>query len=364
LTCIAQRFEGRRKAIFEDIDRKGGSTWSQILDACLGVIDGMNSRITEYLTPPPPPQPIEEPGLPRLTGPLKEDDILSPVPKRKMTGDTIARYVSSTIKAHSHPQDGSPILKAIEKSSAQVLSRGMGKESSPVGSPEKHTLSSRVLQSPLGWPFRQTFRRRIAVIVLGSPHGYVGLIVDAVDAVARLAVCSLKEDPYGNVQRDVARIIRTFTATITRLESFKVSLDTHWTDVEQKRDSPEVDTILTSLKSGLHDLLEAFGDYAEELRLSQSDMKSAREAATPLPTKAIVEEGAEAQKGQKDNDKSDREVTTSRAKKPIEMREWPRDRRRPRTSSPLAATGEERRGNAGGRQSSFSAAMEDAGERR
>ena len=127
----------------------------------------------------------------------------------------------------------------------------------------------------------------MAAVVLGSPYGDVGIIVDAIDSITRLAVCSLKEDPYGNVQRDVPNIIRTFTTTVAKLEDFKKRLGVHWTDVEKKQESPETDTILAALKGGLHELLAAFGDYSEDLRLSQRDMREAREAATPTTTKQV-----------------------------------------------------------------------------
>lgn len=138
-----------------------------------------------------------------------------------------------------------------------------------------------VIKSNLGWPFRQEYRRRIGAVVLGSPYGDVGIIVDAIDSLTRLSVCSLKEDKYGNVQRDVKLIIQTLTNTITQLEGFKTRLGIHWTDVNAVRESPEVDAVLAALKSGLGDLVEAFGDYSEDLRLSQSEMRMAREAATP-----------------------------------------------------------------------------------
>jgi len=128
----------------------------------------------------------------------------------------------------------------------------------------------------------------MAAVVLGQPYGDVGIIVDAIDALTRFAVCSLTEDKYGNVQRDVKLIIRTFTTTVTKLEGFKKSLGVHWTDIEKKQESPEADAILVALKGGLNELVTAFGDYSEDLRLSQSEMRMAREAATPAPAPALV----------------------------------------------------------------------------
>ena len=139
------------------------------------------------------------------------------------------------------------------------------------------------LEKPFGRPFRQIYRRKIAAVVLGSPYGDVGIIVDAIDALTRLAVCSLTEDKYGNVQRDVKLIIRTLTSTVNSLEAFEKNLGFHWTDVQKIRESPEVDTILAALKGGLNELVDAFGNYSDDLRLSQSEMRMAREAMT-IPT--------------------------------------------------------------------------------
>jgi nucleoporin NDC1 len=147
-----------------------------------------------------------------------------------------------------------------------------------------HQYATKVLQYYLAWPFRQEFRRKIAAVVLGSPYGDVGIIADAIDSLTRMAVYSLTEDKYGNVQRDIPVIIRTLTSTITKLEAFKQGLENHWTDLEKSRDSPEADTILAALKGGLNELVTSFGDYSEDLRLSQSEMRMAREAAaTPAP---------------------------------------------------------------------------------
>jgi nucleoporin NDC1 len=122
----------------------------------------------------------------------------------------------------------------------------------------------------------------MAAIVLGSPYGDVGIIVDAIDALTRFSVCSLIEDKYGNVQRDVPLIIRTLTSTVNKLKDFKKNSKFHWTDVEKDRVCPEVDAVLIVLKTGLDELISAFGNYSQDLGLSQSEMRKAREAAAGL----------------------------------------------------------------------------------
>ncbi|PBP19503.1 nuclear envelope protein [Diplocarpon rosae] len=289
LVYIAERFEGRRKAIYEDIDRQGGSTWSQVLDICLEVINGIETRIADFERPqgnaPPDPAKIREPpapGLPRLSqrpkDGLKEPGDLFMKPKRSAIGG-VSEYAK--LRGQSPPGPSSPTAKkAIKALEGIMIPREQrGPAAGSVGGWLKE-LALRFLQSAVGTPFRQEYRRRISAVVLGQPFGDVGIIVDAVDAVARFSVCSLKEDKFGNVQRDVSLIIKTLTSTITKLEAFKESLSFHWTDVEKKKESPEVDVVLAALKSGLGDLVTAFGDYYQDLGLSQSDMRMARLAAT------------------------------------------------------------------------------------
>jgi Nucleoporin protein Ndc1-Nup len=288
---IAQRFQGRRRIIFEEIDRKGGSTWAQILEVCLGVVNGITTRITEYESPPATPataaQTQDDPGLPRLASPLKDDNIYSASAAPKSRSAAIAQTAGSIAKLHGQSPSDPPALKMIEQARSMLpIDKNKALSNSGI-----YTIANQYtmqfLQSPMGQPFRQEYRRRMAFVVLGTPYGDLGLIVDAIDSLTRFAVCSLKEDPYGNVQRDVPTIIRTFTATIAKLEGFKQRLGTHWTDIEKKQESPEVDTILAVLKGGLQELLAAFGDYSEDLRLSQRDMREAREAATPVALKVV-----------------------------------------------------------------------------
>ena len=90
---------------------------------------------------------------------------------------------------------------------------------------------------------------------------------------------SLQEDKYGNVQRDVAGIIRTLTTVTKKLDVFKQTMGISWTDVEAKKEAGEVDLVLEALKTALEEMLDAFGPYARDLRLSLKDVRLAREAS-------------------------------------------------------------------------------------
>ncbi|KAL2073224.1 hypothetical protein VTL71DRAFT_10548 [Oculimacula yallundae] len=291
LVYIGERFQGRRKQIYTDIDRPGGSTWSQILAVCLDMINGIQTRIADYERPPPaaasdatksPEAPI--PGLPRMAQPIQQADIFTK-PKKRSTSEAIGQIAKS--RGQSPPGAVSPrARKLLEKAETMLNPKEQEQQSFTALFKEWALI---LLKYPIGYPFRQDWRRRITAIVLGQPYGDVGILVDAVDAVTRFSVCSLTEDEYGHVQRDVKLIIQTLTTNVMKLEALKANLGFHWTDVEKKRECPEVDMVLEAMKNGLNELVNAFGDYSEDLRLSQSEMRQARLAATPAKKPEMVQ---------------------------------------------------------------------------
>lgn len=288
---IAQKYEGRRRTIYEDIDRPGGSTWLQILAAGLGEVEGISKRIADFGKPavsaPAPSQlpPADDVRLPRLTQPLSSGlqapgDLLASPGSRPRSFET---NILTRNKTSSNAL--SPKAKALmSKAESQLFSpeqQATKQTEGYVGLFRENIIS--FLRLSYAAPFRQEYRRKIVAVALGRPHGDVGVIVDAIDSLTRLTVCSLQEDKYGNVQKDVKTIIQVFTSAITGLESFRSTAGMHWTDIERKQESPETDLILYALKSGLKELVEAFGDYSEDLRLSQSELRMAREAASNAP---------------------------------------------------------------------------------
>ncbi|KAI1389147.1 nucleoporin protein Ndc1-Nup [Hypoxylon trugodes] len=294
LALIARDFDDRRRSIFEDIDRKDGPMWSQIYAACIGKIQLLEKRVEEYGKPPTPPAaqpaaaaPPQQPA--RIVPPPKTDDIEIPAPQRRLQ-TSLSKFVSSPGKSPAEtylPEVKRRVLEAKDRLLADEQKQVLA--SVPVNT-LFHSLASRVLRTPvIGGLFQQTFGRRISTCVLGEPFGEVSIYVNAAYILSALAVSSLTEDRYGNVQRDVPTIIRTFTRVIMRLEKFKDELPIHWTDIEGRRECQVSDEILDALKDGLDELITAFGEFAGDLRLTRADMRLAREAA--VKRQANAEEG-------------------------------------------------------------------------
>ena len=291
LAHIARDFPDRRVAIYTDIDRKDGSTWSQVCRLCLDVVKTLENRIDPPAAAAAPastgtPTGIDDgyaPEIKRLTKPVRDDPILVATPqKRKSFSSEMEKMVN---KVAVDPQS-SPRLSPLTKQVLQDARKRLQDVQRDISGPENPNSSlqnsvRRVLSLPIvGWPFRLTFQNRITAAVLGGPYGEPSIYVNAINALSLLAVHSLQEDKFGNVQRDVATIIRELTRVTRKLDSFKASFPLHWTDVEARRVCPEVDDILDALKDGLTDLIASFGRYSRDLRLSQTDMRLAEEAAT------------------------------------------------------------------------------------
>ncbi|KKY35145.1 putative nuclear envelope protein [Diaporthe ampelina] len=273
LALIARDFQPRRQAIYQDIDRKDGPVWSQVYTLCLQAVTDMESRIDEHSKAAA----AAKATAAKVAESKQQALVQTPT---KTFRDEMDDMVRRKIVSPGQPSRLSPLVQkgvAHAKDYVEDIAR---QATGPDAADNPFQYWTRqVLASPLGRPFTQSFSRRITTVVLGEPYGEPSLVINAISALTRLAVLSLAEDSYGNVQRDVSSIIRTFTAVKTKLDTFKADFPLHWTDHDAARECAEVDAILDTLKEGLVQLVTAFGPYARDLRLTFADLRHAREAA-------------------------------------------------------------------------------------
>lgn len=317
LCLISQQFPDRRKAIFNDIDREGGSAWTQIMQSATAEIKDITTRIEEAITPPAgksvPQDEQSQPvlhSLPRLTDPPKESNVFASSPKGTSRPEKFGEAFSTAAKSYGQSPDWTPVARAkardvFDRASTAVLSPERKQrllastqelrlltDGTSTRKPENvHPFIAQFLRSPLGQPFRQTYARRLSSIVLGTPYSIVSPIVDAIESLNRLLVASLQEDSYGIVQNDVPNIVRLFTDTIKILDTFvNGGLDAHWTDVNFPPSSdpsaqmvarlvPNVELVLDGLKMSLADLLTVFNPYLRDIGVVGKDLRLAKEAA-------------------------------------------------------------------------------------
>ncbi|KAM0330694.1 hypothetical protein ACHAQA_003646 [Verticillium albo-atrum] len=290
LAHIARDFDLRRKAIFEDIDRKDGPMWSQVYVICLEIVKGIEQRVDDYGKPPPAPVAQPEPVVEqkaKTLAPLKEDPIFQARPASKSMRGEFEKTLTQATQApgHSPVSQLSPIAK---KTLRNARDRMLTKEqqealTSPQVVGQFQALATTVLRADyVGWWFRQDFRRLLTAAVLGSPYSELSHHLNAIEVLSLMSVHSLTEDKFGNVHKDIGPIIRTFTSVIKKLEAFKAGFPVHWTDVEGSKSTPEVDEVLQALKTGLSQVVQEFEPYIRDLRLTRTDIRLAKEAMESL----------------------------------------------------------------------------------
>ncbi|KAI9158664.1 Nucleoporin NDC1 [Paramyrothecium foliicola] len=288
LALVAEGFDVRRQAIFDDIDRKDGPMWSQVYAMCMDLIQGIESRVDNYGKPTAPVllEPRMEQQRERTTAPPRDDAIYNSRartrsgPERAL--EQVARSPGSTPASKF-----SPIVKSTWK---EAKDRMLSKEQQEAMTPDNvksqmGQLTIKLLQVDyIGTLFRHDFRTRFADAVLGGPYVEPTLYTNAVSALSHLAVASLEEDKYGNVYRDVANIVRSLSAAIKKVDALKSRFPPHWTDVTGATDTPEVDEVLDAMRDGLARVLARFEPYSSDLRLTSTDIRFAKEAmAKPKP---------------------------------------------------------------------------------
>lgn len=286
LGLIACDFDVRRKAIYEDIDRKDGPVWAQVFRVCLEVIKEMETNIDNYGKVPTPAPATEANSsadgrfseeVQRGIQAPKNESIEIKSSKNAFRAE-VEKYVDKLARDPSRASRLDDVGKAAGEAKQKLLEmRNQLAVSDDPQYPFQQYIRN-ILSSPVGWPLRQDYSRRLTAAVFGAPYGEPSLFVNATVALSQLAVRSLQEDKYGNVQRDVATIIRSLTSVTQKLDTFKNSLPFHWTDVQKHRSCPEVEIVLEALRDGLSELVLNFEPYRRDLRLSLTDMRLAREA--------------------------------------------------------------------------------------
>lgn len=293
LVLLSHRFDVRRQTVYSEIERPGGATWSQILNICLAEINSISSRVQSNTASMSPSQELQQQPalqtLPKIAIPPKDDAIFAAPPPANNALALAQSGLSTIAKSHSDPSNVTKSLpmtpqakKLLEYGGNRLLPPSTQEQLRPaVLKSRANTAVVALLRSPLGAPLRQTFRRRVAAVVHGGPLSSADTIRDAAAALARLAACSLKEDTYGQVAKDVATIIKTFGANIKAIEGFVAGLEPHWTDIGFSEGSgrrvPEVEETAEVLRAGLEEVLRAFGEYSDGLGLSVGEMREAKE---------------------------------------------------------------------------------------
>lgn len=235
----------------------------------------------EVAQPPQAAQPQPLHSLPKISSqPIRDDDIATKA--APSSGFRIRNVATEFAKLHATQQVQGieqPIaLQAIEYGKSEV-NAALAKQPGVIGLLTEPLVP--LTRAPyLGRFLRQTFRRRVNVVIGGSPYSRSSTIINAITAIVELAVHSIKEDIMGQVSKDIPTIVRTLSSAITNIESFLSSFAPHPTDVNfkdaQRRSVPEVEEIIVALRQGLKRIVIAHGEYLQAEGLSRDEIREVK----------------------------------------------------------------------------------------
>jgi nucleoporin NDC1 len=282
LLLITIKFPERRTTIYSELDREGGTSWSQISTLCLTQIQGITSRIVAFndaTNPTTAPEP-EIKTRESIAPPLKTDNIFATQPLPMGTPARTGEWAKSVAAKYGNSPGAEPTKDFLKLASRKLLTneqRDALVKQPQIVEKRVEGLWDSIIRSYAGWPFRQSFDRKVMGVICGTPYSQAGVIVDAVDSLTRLVVESLKEDLYGQVSGDVVSIIRVYVSTLKAVQEFLQTVKPHWTDIEftekKRTQVKEVNDVVDALRDGLSAILGTFGEYLLSIGLAAGEIK-------------------------------------------------------------------------------------------
>ena len=266
---------------------------------CLGNILAISNRIAESQNPSsqstPHPQQVTIERLPQISQTqLRHDNVFLNPPAPTNRREQFESKAGAIAKYYNEPSQSPKPVDFLKKKSLRAGEYVESARQHLLTQEQQQTYSKsglltqyndyliRFLRSPVGYPFRETFKRRVTTIVLGAPYGELDQILSSITTLTALAKASINEDRYGNVAKDVPLLLRAFVSTISSVEGFVARFPVHWTDVEfqeSDRRVEEIALIVDSLRGALKDIVSSFGQYAAELGLGKEEIETARKIA-------------------------------------------------------------------------------------
>ncbi|KAJ1931946.1 Nuclear pore complex subunit, partial [Kickxella alabastrina] len=199
--------------ILNDIDRLGGSMWSQVSAQCIAVIKTATSQLQAEQGAGAD---VKKTGGVAVLPPQSRKPAAEPIVMSAMSGGA---PMMDILQQHRRQRDN----VAGPKAPAAVVSAQNLFEPEAQGL-EKYvltTLRDALLQSAVGQRILSRSHRARSTMAFANFQ----LQVWAVRSLMRLVECSLEEDKYGVVQGDIAKVLETLFVYLAALEKCMLSVE-------------------------------------------------------------------------------------------------------------------------------------------
>ncbi|ODV90591.1 hypothetical protein CANCADRAFT_108156 [Tortispora caseinolytica NRRL Y-17796] len=244
----------RRKSIFNDLDHKV-PLWVEICNKCLEI---MRQPLTT-LRPP-----IKE-----TQNQLETTNLHVPplhVPRIKLRSSQEVLKYKDNDRANrllSATQTTDPAISKLVEEKISKLKVLLSK----IQDSGTHFLT-KIIDQPIGLPFRQFLRFRSADIV-ANPY----LFTLSVYALASFLIHSLEEDSVGIVQADIPRILQSYCEVMNAMDQYLADPPLHWADPDTKPGPVKpgklenFESSLKAVASCLKDILIELNPYLDDMDL-------------------------------------------------------------------------------------------------
>lgn len=306
LALITDAFPDRRKTIYGELDRKKAPTYQQVTDLCLGEVKLLIERVNIGLNPAfrPTASAGQQSSPPlnlvsQVAQPLKADkQVMAPPAPPSSNLEILGSTTSNIAKLNSSPGN------AQQAYGREALNAGMKKAQEGTQQAESFLAKNyqNFVSSPLGIPFRHSFRRTSRLVVLGAPYSRISFICNAITALTNLTTFSLKNDDFGRFHEGVPSIIRIFTTAISKIDEYMAKAAIHHSDIStlrkpegERRNIPEVTEVRECLREGLERIIGSFNEYLGAMGLSKLEILDAKKA---VEAKKVLEAPAKPEMAQ------------------------------------------------------------------
>ena len=221
--------------------------------------------------------------VPQISNPLKDDRLVVAPPSNPVTRwEQFEATTSGIAKAHSSSAN---VQQAYGREAIN-----MGKKKAQEGAQQADSLvslvSTKVLVSPIGWIFSQSFPRTARMVVLGAPYSRISLICNAITALTNLTMFSISQDTLGRFHQGVPDMVRIFTLALNKIDDYMSIINIHWSDKDtlskpeaERKKVPEIEQVRECLQEGLEKILGSFADYLIGMGMSRLEITEAKKAA-------------------------------------------------------------------------------------
>ncbi|KAJ2890234.1 Nuclear pore complex subunit, partial [Coemansia aciculifera] len=197
----------QRKELFADIDRPTGTMWAQVSGQCMGVIKTATDQLREQN---PAKESKKAAGSPTIAAAKAAETLV----QTREGGAPMKDILLQNRKAGQFGQVAVANAAAAPAKSAVSAQDLFGPEAQGLEKYVLTTLRDTLLQSAVGQRILKRSLRAGSTTALNNFQQQVW----AVRSLMRLVECSIKEDSYGVVQKDLALVLSTLFAYLAELE--------------------------------------------------------------------------------------------------------------------------------------------------